>query len=589
MKRASSKDGSQLSVSTSRGPAAVSLKPAKGTASPPPSSPRQRKQALQLAQLQGGGSAASHASAGLPEPLRGGIEAMSGIDMSGVRVHRNSSKPAALQAHAFAQGRDIHLGPGQEKHLPHEAWHVVQQAQGRVRPTLQMAGGVGVNTDAALEAEASSVGARAQGLGSAGATGMALRPLNVGADTVSRFASRFKGKRDPAPRKYEITEQTLDEYIGAIEAGEFTDDDVIETFKAAFQLANIGREDAQFVEDAWQEAYNAFAKRNIELERPDAAGGVKKKDFAKSNPRPTLTVKLLPDIVDRMEQMVQALTALDKRFAALNHQSLANNLSFVVDIKGVPEYAGFPELVIDGAQKWAGLGVDIGQFFSEFDRLNKIPSKWVAETAGGMIGAIAEIADALRAPAPGRDSVKGMLGGEYLGYAAADLQNNPGALGGDDLRRLKATSDVAEQQRILASLKQDVDRRELRANGDEYYIEVKDNAHTARVKHSGGAQVDRLCAVVAKMNRDAPGPQRFAALSLASGRGFQELFLSGVGQIYIHFGLHIFVEGKHYTPEDIRALWDDHAGERAAQLLTKSKASATNYKNAGDLRPPTGV
>ena len=27
---------------------------------------------------------------------------------------------------AYAQGSDIHLAPGQEQHLPHEAWHVVQ-------------------------------------------------------------------------------------------------------------------------------------------------------------------------------------------------------------------------------------------------------------------------------------------------------------------------------------------------------------------------------------------------------------------------------------------------------------------------------
>ena len=51
-------------------------------------------------------------------------------------------RPAQLQAHAFAQGADIHMAPGQEKHLPHEAWHVVQQKQGRVKPTVQMKGKV---------------------------------------------------------------------------------------------------------------------------------------------------------------------------------------------------------------------------------------------------------------------------------------------------------------------------------------------------------------------------------------------------------------------------------------------------------------
>lgn len=553
-------------------------------------SPRQLKQGAQLAQLQAAEASATPAQGGLPQGLRQGIESLSGLDMSGVRVHRNSSKPAALQAHAYAQGQDIHLGPGQEKHLPHEAWHVVQQAQGRVRPTVQMKGGVAVNDDRGLEAEATALGDRANRHGATAQASTGLRPLKHSAQTVSRFPVRVTAKRDPPVKPDKVdTPEALGEFIAAIEANEISAADVIETFKVAFQFASIGKDDATFVEDSWQAAYNVFFDRGIELDRPDAAGGVKKKDFAKSTPRATLPVNLLPDIANRMDAMVQALAVHDARFGALKHQSLADNLSFVVDVKGVPEYAVFPELVIDGAQRWVDRGVDIGQFFSEFDRLNKIPSKWVAETAGGMIGAIAEIVDALRAPAPGRDSIAGMLGGEYLGYEATDLVDNPGALGGDDLRRFNATSDLAEKQQILDALKQDVDRREIRANGDEYYLEVKDNAHTARVKHSSGAQVDRLCAVVSKMNRDAPGPQRFAALSLASGRGFQELFLSSVGEIYMHFGLHVFVEGRHYTPKDIIDIWNDQASERDAHLLNRSKASATTYLDAGELLPPTGV
>jgi hypothetical protein len=98
---------------------------------------------------------------GMPDALKTGVEALSGLSMDHVRVHRNSPKPAQLQAHAYAQGSDIHLAPGQERHLPHEAWHVVQQAQGRVRPTLQLQPGVAVNDDAGLEAEADAMGARA--------------------------------------------------------------------------------------------------------------------------------------------------------------------------------------------------------------------------------------------------------------------------------------------------------------------------------------------------------------------------------------------------------------------------------------------
>ena len=98
---------------------------------------------------------------GLPNNLKTGIENLSGYSMDDVKVHRNSDKPAQLQAHAYAQGTDIHLGPGQEKHLPHEAWHVVQQKQGRVKPTLQMKGKVNVNDDKGLEKEADVMGGKA--------------------------------------------------------------------------------------------------------------------------------------------------------------------------------------------------------------------------------------------------------------------------------------------------------------------------------------------------------------------------------------------------------------------------------------------
>ena len=94
---------------------------------------------------------------GLPDKLKAGIETLSGLAMDDVNVHRNSSKPAQLRALAYTQGTDIHLGPGQERHLPHEAWHVVQQRQGRVRPTFETQG-VTVNDDASLEREADVMG-----------------------------------------------------------------------------------------------------------------------------------------------------------------------------------------------------------------------------------------------------------------------------------------------------------------------------------------------------------------------------------------------------------------------------------------------
>lgn len=98
---------------------------------------------------------------GLPDKLKSGVENLSGYAMDDVNVHYNSENPAQLNAHAYAQGTDIHLGKGQEKHLPHEAWHVVQQKQGRVKPTKQMKGKTNVNDDAGLEKEADLMGAKA--------------------------------------------------------------------------------------------------------------------------------------------------------------------------------------------------------------------------------------------------------------------------------------------------------------------------------------------------------------------------------------------------------------------------------------------
>jgi hypothetical protein len=126
---------------------------------------------------------------GLPEQLRSGIESLSGLSLEHVRVHYNSAQPAQLNALAYAQGSDIHLSPGQERYLPHEAWHVVQQAQGRVRPTMQMKDGVQVNDDAGLEREADVMGARALGMGARQAAQAqrqpaASRPLVTAAGTL---------------------------------------------------------------------------------------------------------------------------------------------------------------------------------------------------------------------------------------------------------------------------------------------------------------------------------------------------------------------------------------------------------------------
>lgn len=97
---------------------------------------------------------------GMPDNLKSGIESLSGFSMDDVRVHYNSSMPATVQALAYTQGTDIHVAPGQEKHLPHEARHVAQQMAGRVSPTTNI-NGMPVNDNAALEYEADVMGEKA--------------------------------------------------------------------------------------------------------------------------------------------------------------------------------------------------------------------------------------------------------------------------------------------------------------------------------------------------------------------------------------------------------------------------------------------
>lgn len=100
---------------------------------------------------------------GLPQQLKAGIEHLSGYSMDDVRVHYNSPEPAKLGAEAYTKGEEIHLASGQSDHLPHEAWHVVQQKQGRVKATMQ-AKGIAISDDQPLEREADLMGSKARRL-----------------------------------------------------------------------------------------------------------------------------------------------------------------------------------------------------------------------------------------------------------------------------------------------------------------------------------------------------------------------------------------------------------------------------------------
>ena len=95
--------------------------------------------------------------AGLPGGLMAGVEALSGLPMDDVQVHYDSAKPAEVQALAYTEGTEVHVGPGQEQHLAHEAWHVVQQKQGRATADAHFKGRA-IATDPSLEREADVMG-----------------------------------------------------------------------------------------------------------------------------------------------------------------------------------------------------------------------------------------------------------------------------------------------------------------------------------------------------------------------------------------------------------------------------------------------
>lgn len=97
----------------------------------------------------------------LPDHLKSGIENLSGYSMDDVTVHYNSDVPSQLKSHLYDKGKAVHIGNNQEKQLPHEAWHIVQQEDGRIRPTLTAKAGVTINDDQKLENEADMLGTEA--------------------------------------------------------------------------------------------------------------------------------------------------------------------------------------------------------------------------------------------------------------------------------------------------------------------------------------------------------------------------------------------------------------------------------------------
>lgn len=94
-----------------------------------------------------------NSNTGIPETLQSRFEAVSKLSMDDVRVHYNSAAPKEFGALAYTQNTHIYMAPEQERHLGHELGHIVQQKQGRVKPTGYINRTV-INDDAVMEREA---------------------------------------------------------------------------------------------------------------------------------------------------------------------------------------------------------------------------------------------------------------------------------------------------------------------------------------------------------------------------------------------------------------------------------------------------
>ncbi|MCU0288586.1 MAG: DUF4157 domain-containing protein, partial [Acidobacteria bacterium] len=150
---------------------------------------------------------------GIPEPIKKQMESTFQTDFSDVTVTPNSSRAPQLGALAYTQGNEIHFAPGMynphtsagQRLLGHELTHVVQQREGRVRPTGSISGKP-LNDSTELENEADRMGIWGSHFSVNHAAGS--QPQNTAAQSPIQGVFKKKGKKneweDPGRFKDEI-------------------------------------------------------------------------------------------------------------------------------------------------------------------------------------------------------------------------------------------------------------------------------------------------------------------------------------------------------------------------------------------------
>jgi hypothetical protein len=264
---------------------------------------------------------------GLPDRLKTGIENLSGMSLDDVKVQYNSDKPAQLRAHAYTQGTDIHVASGQEKHLPHEAWHVVQQKQGRVKSTLQMKNGIHINDDKALEKEADVMSANALQMCRMD-TSSQLLPGSINSGNNISSTAILQGVFSQAPDagvQDSIHGGVKSQYDSHIEAGANTDGNMMQDFLMAL----------------WE------AKDTITAGQSRVPGGVFMRPGGSQVLK--LTMEMLGEAVGERVQLAAARNAKAVRKKAnepLWVDDSENTHNEIIDATVVPEHLAYRDALI---------------------------------------------------------------------------------------------------------------------------------------------------------------------------------------------------------------------------------------------------
>lgn len=297
---------------------------------------------------------------GMPLQLKAGVESLSGMSMGDVKVHYNSPEPVKIGALAYTRGTDIHLAPKQEQHLAHEAWHVVQQKQGRVPVTTQFKKLAG-NDSSALEHEADVMGTKAAAFTGTQPVGMVQQTSLVQRQVVQARLPKMTDQEilDQKPVAQELMLHAIrameDEELQSMMGNIFADEiapmyefDLVEGKEAIIDSIKNPRHDNVLL-DAYHFINNDLGdeKKYKDYEGPEtiSLGETKKIAIAQQLPGIITALQNLNTNADLKEQVFgpdynqgRVNTVLTNTIAGLNKHAQQGNNAEPVRAYGDPEH-----------------------------------------------------------------------------------------------------------------------------------------------------------------------------------------------------------------------------------------------------------